>query len=207
MSRHDWYRNATWNEEVAAAFELKLCRARAKAQYLRIQACTISESHPEVAHLLLDRYFQLPDQFDAAQAHVDRANAFIAQGKVHEALSAYEGALAHEAAFPNLRTQAYIEFPYLVATREVHSQFPRARSLLDEHKGRLMFAVDNFKWNAAQALIARALDEVDVTYRLARAALEAASQGHSGFRYHPTVGLIPNTLAEVQERMRRMCDA
>jgi hypothetical protein len=207
MSRQDWYRNAIWNDDIAAAFESKLRRARSKEQYLRIQACTLTESHPEIAHSLLDRYFELPNQFDAAQAHVDRANAFLARGKVHEAVSAYEGALVREAIFPNLRTQAYIELPYLVATRKIHSHYFRAQSLLDEHKERLMFAVDHFKWNAAQALITHALGKFDMTHKFARAALDAASQEHSGFRYHPTVGLIPNTLAEVHERIRRMCDA
>ena len=73
------------------AFDEKLRRARRKEQYLRIQACTLARSHPEVALKLLDRYFELQDDFDHAQAHVDRATALLALGRVGEALAAYEG--------------------------------------------------------------------------------------------------------------------
>lgn len=207
MSRHDWYRNVAWNAEVAIAFEAKLNKARRKEQYLRIQAGTLAASHPEVAHGLLDRYFTLQDQFDAAQAHVDRATAFLAQQKVDEALEAYERALAREADFPNLRTQAYLNFPFEVATRGVRSRFSRALEILEEHKSRLMFALDFFKWNAAQALIALELGRLDEPYGYAKAALEAAERDHSGFRFHPEVGLVQGSLAEVQARLQRLCDA
>lgn len=207
MTRHDWYRNTTWSDEIALAFEVKLRRVRTKEQYLRIQACTLKHTCPEVAHSLLDRYFALPDQFDAAQAYVDRADAFLAQGKINEALVAYESALNREASFPNLTTQAYVELPYLVATRGIEDRYARALQLLAEHKNRLMFPVDHFKWNAARALIAHACSEVDEVYSYAKAALEAASKESSGFRYHPTVGLVLNSLIEVHERVRRMCGA
>lgn len=206
MSRYDWYRNETWNDEIAATFEAKLRRARTKGQYLRIQACTLKGSHPVIAHALLDRYFALPDQFDAAQAYVDRACAFLAQGKVIEAISAYEAALAREASFPQLRTQVFIEFPYLVATQELECYYSRALEVLTEHRERLMFPVDHFKWNAARALIAQARGERDTPYQYAKAAIEAASKESSGFRYHQAIGLVPDTLALVQDRVRRMCD-
>lgn len=74
----EWFRNARWNESVERSFNEKLRRARRKEQYLRIQASTLACSHPEVALRLLDRYFELPDDFDHAQAHVDRATALLA---------------------------------------------------------------------------------------------------------------------------------
>ena len=87
----DWFRNTTWDGIIERAFDEKLRRARRKEQYLRIQACTLARSHPEVALKLLDRYFELQDDFDHAQAHVDRATALLALGRVGEALAAYEG--------------------------------------------------------------------------------------------------------------------
>ena len=33
----DWYRNATWDEDIGQAFDKKLGRAKHKAQYLNIQ--------------------------------------------------------------------------------------------------------------------------------------------------------------------------
>ena len=71
----DWFRNTTWNASVEQAFDDKLRRARRQEQYLRVQVCTLARSHPDVALKLLDRYFALPNDFDHAQAHVDRASA------------------------------------------------------------------------------------------------------------------------------------
>src|SRR5688500_13421369 len=109
----DWFRNTTWNESVERAFDEKLRSAKRKEQYLRIQASTLARSHPDVALKLLDRYFELTDNFDHAQAHVDRATALLALGRVSDAIASYEAALAREAAFPKLQTQAYLDLPYL----------------------------------------------------------------------------------------------
>ncbi len=125
----DWFRNIIWNESVERAFDEKLRRAKRKEQYLRIQACTLARSHPEVALKLLDRYFELPDDFDHAQAHVDRATALVALGRVNDAIAAYEAALGREAAFPNLQTEAYLELPFLIATRGIREQYDRALEL------------------------------------------------------------------------------
>src|SRR5580693_8248935 len=98
--RDDWYRNTTWNDTVERAFNEKLNRARRKESYLRIQACSLARSHPDVALRLLDRYFTLKDDFDHAQAFVDRATALLALGRVNEAIESYNAALAREAEFP-----------------------------------------------------------------------------------------------------------
>jgi len=81
----DWFRNRDWNAPIARRFEEKLHRARRKEQYLRIQACTLASSHPMVALELLDRYFGMTDDFDHAQAYVDKATALKALGRIEEA--------------------------------------------------------------------------------------------------------------------------
>ena len=45
----EWFRNTTWDTSIERAFDDKLRRARRKEQYLRIQACTLARSHPDVA--------------------------------------------------------------------------------------------------------------------------------------------------------------
>ena len=101
MARDDWFRNSTWNPSIEALFEDKLRRARRKEQYLRIQACYLTQSHPDVALALLNRFFALPDQLDQAQAHVDRAAALITLGRFEDAIQSYEAALSREALFPH----------------------------------------------------------------------------------------------------------
>ena len=127
---------------------------------------------------------------DHAQAYVDRATALKALGRTEEAADAYEAALAREAEFPNLKTQAYLALPVLVATEGLLSRFDRAITILDEQADRLMFPVDHFLWHAARALIVVSRGDRTGAGPHARAALEAASKDHSGFRYHPSVGLV-----------------
>ncbi len=106
MADDEWYRNKSWDADIANAFESKLKRARRKSQYLRIQSSYLASSHPEIALDLLERYFQQGEDFDHAQAYVHRAEAYLALGGVEDAFTAYEAALRREAEFPNLRTGA-----------------------------------------------------------------------------------------------------
>jgi tetratricopeptide (TPR) repeat protein len=207
MSRDDWYRNIEWNAEIAAAFDAKLRRARDKSQYLRIQAYTLRETRPEIALELLDRYFQLGDHFDTALAHEHRAVAFLTQRKVPEAIDAYIAALEQEKTRPNVRTQAAVDLPFFIAASGVRAKFQLALELLASSEQFLTFPVDFFKWNAAQALIADATGNAEAASSFAHAALDAAARDHSGFRYHPKVGLVPESLAAVRAQMERLCDA
>ena len=176
MARDDWFRNTSWNARIADAFDAKLRRARRRGQYLRIQACTLAESHPEAALALLDRYFDQPDErFDDAQAHVDRATALLALERVDDAIGANESALAQEAKRPNLLTMACIELPYLIAMRALERHYARAFDLLIEHRERLMFPVDHFRWHVDRALMLRSSDPATAR-ESARKALEFATK-------------------------------
>lgn len=204
----DWFRNTTWNEAVERSFNENLQRARRKEPYLRIQACTLARSHPEVALKLLDRYFSLKDDFDHAQAHVDRATALVALGRIREAVESYDAALAREVEFPNLQTQAYLDLPYLIATRGIREKYGYAMQLLEKHretlKARLMFPVDRFRWHAAHALIASAGHDAVAAKAHAQAALDAAALDHSGFRYHPTIGLVTEQYDGLVQKLREV---
>jgi tetratricopeptide (TPR) repeat protein len=197
----DWFRNTTWNEVVERSFNAKLERARRKEQYLRIQASTLARSHPEVALELLDRYFSLKDVFDHAQAHVDRATALLALGRLNEAVESYNAALTREDEFPNLQTQAYLDLPYIIATRAIREQYGYAMQLLEKHKGRLMFPVDHFRWHAAFALIAAESHDAASAKSHAQHALNAAAFENSGFRYHPTVGLVTDQYDNLVQKL------
>jgi len=201
----DWFRNTTWNEDIERAFDEKLRRARRKEQYLRIQACTLAGSHPEVALKLLDRNFELGDNYDRAQAYVDRANALLTLSLVEEALESYEAALTREASFPNVKTQAYINLPYIIAIRGMHERYKRALELLNLYKSRLMFPIDRFRWHTAHALIASATGKTDAARHHAERALEAASFEHSGLRYHASLGLVSSQYDEVIRKLEALC--
>lgn len=203
----DWFRNTTWNEAVEQSFNEKLHRARRKEQYLRIQACTLARSQPDVALRLLDRYFSLKDDFDHAQAYVDRATALLTLGRINEAVESYSAALAREVEFPNLLTQAYLDLPYLIATRGIREKYSYAMQLLEKHKARLMFPVDHFRWHAACALIAAETHDAVAAKAHAQRALEAAALDHSGFRYHSTIGLVTDQYDGLVQRLKKYAAA
>ena len=207
MSSDDWYRNTDWNGEIAERFEARLNRARRKAQYLRIQACSLARSEPRVALQLLDRYFELGDDFDHAQAYVDQATAYRSLGQLENAVESYEQALHREAKFPNLQTEAYLELPFLIATTPIPERFDQAQSLLDQFPARLMFPVDVFRWNAAYALILAARSQESEASAYAQAALDAAGKEKSGLRYHQNLGLVGGRYPDLVRELRRIAHA
>jgi tetratricopeptide (TPR) repeat protein len=197
----EWFRNTEWNAQIATRFHDKLCRARRKEQYIRIQAGMLARTHPEVALELLDLYFTLPDDFDHAQGHADRARALSALGDPEAAVASYEDALMREAEFPQLRTQACLELPFLIATTPLQDHYERALQVLAERRDQLTFPVDQFRWNVAKALIHAARGDRDVAQTCAMAALDAAGAESSGFRYHKLLGLVGDELAPWVETM------
>jgi tetratricopeptide (TPR) repeat protein len=207
MTSEDWYRNKDWNSQIERSFFAKLRRARRKEQYLRIQASTLASSHPIVALRLLDEYFKLNDNFDHAQAHVDRATAYLAMGQVDDAIQAYEDALAREEEFPNLQTQANLDLPFLAASLGSERLYDRCIQLLDKSQSSLTFPVDHFRWHATNALILNAQGKQRRAKTSACEALTWAERKQSGFRYHPTNGLVGGEYEATKARLKEICNA
>jgi tetratricopeptide (TPR) repeat protein len=203
VSRGDWFRNTRWNGKIAAAFAAKLKRARTKGQYLRIQASALAESHPQVTLDLLEQYFSLEEeQFDESLAHVIRAGALSALGKMEDAITSYEAALSHETRRPNVLSGAHLELPYFIAVHSMAGHYERAVELLNAHRDRLTFPVEHFMWHASHALIAGATGDHSAAIEHAGQALEFASLKKSGFSRHPTIGLVAAEHEEVLRRLR-----
>jgi tetratricopeptide (TPR) repeat protein len=204
VNRHGWFRNTSWDPEIEAAFSKKLARAKDKSQYLRIQASTLASGFPQVALCLLDQYFELGEHLDMAQAYVDRATAYLSLDQVDSAIFAYEAALAREASHPNLQTQAYLDLPFLIATKHLSQHYDRAIALLGSHRNRLMFPIDRFRWNCAAALIRSEQGDLRAAQEAARNALAASAESKSGFRYHPGVGLVAGIDEALRERLSEL---
>jgi tetratricopeptide (TPR) repeat protein len=201
VARHDWYRNSSWNADIESDFRQRLHRARDKSQYLRIQASHLAASHPQVALSLLDQYFTLGDRVDKAQAHVDRARAFVALDDVDAAISSYEEALVREKEFPGRKTQAYLDYVCLVTNVRATHLYVRAMEVLDAHRKRPMFPVDRYRANGARAILLQELGRTDEARSFADLAMAAAREVESGFRYHQHLGLVKSTGDEFGRRV------
>ena len=203
MSREDWFRNTEWGPRTEEHFFAKLARAKNKAQYLRIQAYTLRNSHPKIALKLLEQYFALGGHFDRVQAYVDRAEAYLSLGEEERAIEAYERALARERQFPNARTEAYIDFAFLIATRCHREKYEQALDLLRKKEPSL-FPAQLFKREASIALISADLGDEDTARQHAMRALDAAAARISGLRYHPNLGLVGSRYESTRSLLRRM---
>lgn len=190
MARDDWFRSTTWNDQIEAAFNSKLERARKKDQYLRIQAHTLIETHPEVTLHLIERYFNQECRFFDASALDDRAKALARLGRLDEAYGAYESALKVESEFPGHKTTAFVDYPFLVATERAKQKYQTALEVLSHRAKDLAFPINKFRWNVAQALIFRDLGQLEESRGYAKAALEASALRHSEFQKHRSLGLV-----------------
>lgn len=175
MSRDGWFRNVAWDDCIALEFEKKLGRARLKSQYLRIQACTLAPFRPEVALELLNRYFALGTAFDHAQAQCDRAVALTSLNRLDDAVQAYEAALARETGFPNFKTNAFVDLPFLIATRRLSKYYSRALELLELRETGMEFPITKFKRHASSSLIYANQGKLALAGTEARVALKVSN--------------------------------
>jgi hypothetical protein len=121
------------------------------------------------------------------------------------------GACERESEYPNVRTQAVIDLPFLIGTRRMKRRYDAAidlirRSSKDPITSVARFPVDVFKVEASMALILADLGDKGATRGHAARAIEAAGAQHSSFRYHPTVGLVGSSFEDVRASLTDIRD-
>ena len=176
---NDWFRNAEWNQEIAAAFEARLSRARQKAEYLNIQGYMLLATLPAIAGELLRRAIALDDPGQTARACLYLGTALAGTGDLDGAIAALEDAMEAEQRHPMHRTAAYLDQALLIALARRSDLYDVALKRIESERV-LPFADQQISALIAQALIRGARGE-DVG-SMAAAALIAlgASDGDSG---------------------------
>lgn len=140
-----------------------------------------------------------------AQAFLDQAEAHLALGALEEALRSLENALQREREFPRVKTNAWRRYAVLVAEKKLDPLYDSALQVLRENPlSSLVFPVDGFLWNAAFALIADAPGQRKEAAAAAAKALELADLTHSGFRYHPDVGVVGSRYDNLKTKLRQI---
>jgi hypothetical protein len=199
----DWFRNTTWSDAIEAEFFRRLSRARSQRdQYIVIQAVTLRHERPEITLRLVDLYFDTrSDTFDDVRALWAKAQALAAMGHFLSAAEMYRSTLAREKMKPGHKTPAYLDYPFMVATEQVESEYECALSFLEDRRSDVAFPIGRFLWNAAYALIVNALGRSDEARPYAAAAVRAAQEQSSEFCKHRKLGLVGRKYAPLIQRL------
>ena len=208
MGRDDWFRKQAWSTQDADDFQQRLQRsreARSKAQYLRIQAVHLAEVglHEPALALLSQLLRDVPEPFELASTHLQRAQSYVALGDYERAIECFRESLVAEDACPYVRPGTPLEFAWFIVTWERIDLFSEVEPLLLRHEGKhgVTFPVERFKCAAARALVANSDGRVMDARRFASDARNAAKEQHSGFRCHPDLGLVGNVPAGIAQRL------
>jgi len=209
MGRDDWYRRSSWTEADRLEFYQRLKRSRGsyhKAQYARIQASYLAGAgHIEPAIDLLNRLFvEFPHESQLAQAHLQKAQCFITEGRIDDAIQEFRATLEAEKRYPKSRTQVWLDFPWFVVTRAMSDLYGEALEFLESGDRWTMFPVDEYRLAAIRAFMADENGQSELARDFANTALSAATKEYSGFRFHPKVGIVSRQDAEIKRRLERL---
>jgi tetratricopeptide (TPR) repeat protein len=213
MAMQGWFRRTTWTDEDRIDFNARLSRARKynRPQYLRIQACHLADAGNHVAALeLLEQFFEIDDGgIDLSQAQLQRAESFLATGDQQRAITAFRAALEAERKRPNVQTSAWLLFAWFVVREQLTDLYAEAADVLSEfaEHHRLGLPVSEYRYHCAQAILSAHTGDRATAEAHARQAMSASQAKHSGFRYHPDLGLVQETNTSVHERVRQIVSA
>jgi tetratricopeptide (TPR) repeat protein len=157
-------------------------------------------------HLLGVLFDRWPERTELAAAAYQLATCHLTLGDTAAALQAFRRALQVEQKFPNVRTQAAIELPWVIATRGLESEYAEALSVLAACEP-APFPIMRYKLHGASAVMLASTGRVAEAAEHARAALHAAQATESGMRNHKRLGLVPDLNSDVANRLRVLAGA
>jgi tetratricopeptide (TPR) repeat protein len=208
MSKLDWFRRSTWTDQDREEFNARLKRSRAtnKAQYLGIQATHLAEvGLHEVAIELLDRLLtEFPERIQLASAHLQKAECLARLGQIEPAISEFRAALQAQRDFPNVRTNAWLDFAWFVVEKQQTDLYGEVLEVFKEFRPESAdpFPVIEYGYWAIKAIIAESSGEEANACEFAKRALAEASRQHSGLRYHAKLGLVGSQRPWVEGKLR-----
>jgi len=198
MVDDDWFRNPRWGPDDQKAFFERLSRSRGnfnKSQYARTKASALLGTKKKnlvfAAKDLLNKIIQeWPDKSDLAPCFLELANCEVFLGKIDFAIGFYRKCLQQEKINPNMRTEAWVEFPLLIIRNNLSNYYDEALKVLSEFKSSFPFPYDMFVVHGVQSLIAYENGNLKYAEENAKKALEIADVKTTGLSYHPKVGLV-----------------
>lgn len=157
---------------------------------------------------LVEQYlseFSSTDMFHVG-ALLERARCLEALERIDEAETAYLAALAEQRGIKNYVTLVYLDFPWFAVTYGRRHVYSEALAALDEGASGFVFPAMQYQACAVKALIASEYGDFAAARNHAVQALQAAAARHSGFRYHPDVGLVGETDSQMHSRVTQLAN-
>lgn len=194
----DWYRRKTWTKIDQEEFFLKLNRARknSRAQYLKIQAIELVETRDskllEVAENLLNQILaEYPDnRIEKGPVLHTLGDIYKIRKSYDKAISYYKAALDFEKIFPNVITEAYLDYSELVVKTNATNLFVDVEALLLKKEPNLTWPIEKYKVYSLLAIINKHHNQSEKTKHFSQLAEQNANAENSGFRYHKNLGVV-----------------
>jgi tetratricopeptide (TPR) repeat protein len=210
MSIPDWFRRRTWTSEDQEDFfaHLKRSRPHKRDQYLRIQAVYLQEvgtpEYLEAAIGLLDKIFSdYPDSMELSLGYRQKAECLDGLGRTEDAEQAYQASFSAMRRRPNIHPGTQIGFGLFVVRHRLTHLYKEALDVLGEFTSDSdhLFPLVRYRYFAIYAVISSHWGLREEARTFANRALEAAEQEHSGFRYHPKIGLVTQIDTELHRNL------
>lgn len=194
----DWYRRKTWTKTDEEEFFAKLSRARkdGRAQYLKIQAiellATKDKKLLKIAETLLNKMLtEYPDDdFNKGSALYTLGNIYRELEEEKTAIDYYKKALDFEIVYPNVKTQAYLDYSELIIKTNKTSSFGELEKILLERQPKLLFPIEKYKVNSILSIINKFNGNKELANLYAGLAEQNATAEISGLRYHKNLGVV-----------------
>jgi tetratricopeptide (TPR) repeat protein len=193
-----WYRRKTWTRIDEEEFFIKLRRARKdwRPQYLRIQAIELVETKDpkflDVAESLIQKLLT-----DYPDDKPERSSSLETLGDIYKhrqqfdtAIEFYKKAVDFEETYPNVQTDAYLEFSELVVKHKKQDQYDFAEQIVSRRIKGSLFPIVKYKAFSILSIISNFKGDKDKAEQFATLAEKNASAETSGLRYHKYLGVV-----------------
>lgn len=213
MHKDDWFRSSSWDEADQTLFQQKLARARgadSKSQYARIKALSLQQTKEpakiRAAIGLLEHILaEWPDVFDTSSVLLQLAECAELEGRLDDCLRYYADVFNSQRKRPGLKTQAHLNYGWLVICHPFPDHYEQALAILDEFHGVTPFPVDVFRASTIRAVIlSRSGRELDRAAELAATALTAARMTEAPLRYHPKLGIVKHVDSDIRRELEAL---
>jgi tetratricopeptide (TPR) repeat protein len=143
-----------------------------------------------------------------AAAYELKAKCLVALNNHHEAIINFRKSIAFQREFPNVKTLAPLAFGWFVIENKLKTFYDEVLQILKEFGGNLSaFPKGRYEICSIQAFIYREKNCLPEAREFARQAIQASSERHSGFRNHPTLGLVKDTGTKIHKRLEEIIES